>query len=290
MNTIIENENLKLEISTFGAEIQKIESKKNKQNYLFNGDKNFWGRRSPVLFPFVGALKNKEYHYNGNTYQMGQHGFARDMEFELIENTQNSAWYELNATAETVLKYPFKFNLKIGYELQDNKITVKWKVENKDAKKMYFSIGAHPAFLVPVEERENCYLKFDNTTDLINTGLENGLANKNNDINGKIKTENGYLKLVNDLFQHDALILENNQVKVVSLCTPDKKEFVTVRFDSPLVGIWSPYKENCPFVCIEPWYGRCDSKDFDGTLEEREWQQVLESKEIFETKYEIIIK
>ena len=186
MNTSIENENLKLEISTFGAELQKIENKKNGKNYLWHGDKAFWGRRAPVLFPFVGALKNKEYCYHDKVYQMGQHGFARDMEFELLE------------------KYPFEFCLKIGYELQENKIKVMWKVENQGTQMMYFSIGAHPAFCVPVEQREECYLKFDTANSLANAGLENGLAPAKNEINPQINLENGYLKIVPELFKQDA--------------------------------------------------------------------------------------
>ena len=289
MNTILENEKLKLEISDFGAELQEIKLKENGRNYLWNGDSAFWGRRSPVLFPFVGALKNKEYCYNGESFSMGQHGFARDMEFELIENNEKSAWYELKSNKETRKKYPFEFSLKIGYELMENTIKVKWKVENQDKKTMYFSIGAHPAFLVPVDRREECFLKFDNPNDLTNTGLENGLANAKNLENGKIVTEKGYLKIRKDLFQYDALILENSQVRKISLCTPDKKEFITVKFDSPLVGIWSPYKEKCPFVCVEPWYGRCDSVEFDGELQDRKWQQSLAEGEIFQREYEIIV-
>ncbi len=289
MNTIIENENLKVEISTFGAELQKIEYKKNGKNYLWNGDKAFWGRRAPVLFPVVGALKNKEYSYNGKVYQMGQHGFARDMEFEFLENADNSCWYALSSNAQTLEKYPFAFCLKIGYELCENTIKVKWEVENKDKQNMYFSIGAHPAFCVPVEKRNECYLKFDTPNTLMNTGLENGLAPVKNEINSKIDLENGYLKIFPELFKQDALILENHQVQEVSLCTPDKKSYVTVKFDAPLVGIWSPYKENCPFVCIEPWYGRCDSIDFEGNLEQRKWQQELKLGEIFKAEYEILL-
>lgn len=287
MNTSIENENLKLEISTFGAELQKIENKKNGKNYLWHGDKAFWGRRAPVLFPFVGALKNKEYCYHDKVYQMGQHGFARDMEFELLEKTENGCWYVLNSNAETLEKYPFEFCLKIGYELQENKIKVMWKVENQGTQMMYFSIGAHPAFCVPVEQREECYLKFDTANSLANAGLENGLAPAKNEINPQINLENGYLKIVPELFKQDALIMENHQVQEVSLCLPDKKPYVTVKFDAPLVGIWSPDKENCPFVCIEPWYGRCDSVDFAGNLEERKWQQKLKTGEKFEAEYEI---
>ena len=259
MNTVIENENLKLQISTFGAEIQQIINKKNNKNYLWYGDKAFWGRRAPVLFPVVGALKNKEYIYNNEKYSMGQHGFSRDMEFELIEKTNSTAIYELNSSEETLKKYPFKFSLKIKYELLKNTIKVNWKVENIDNKKMYFSIGAHPAFLVPIEKREECFVKFDSENELEMTQLKNGLANGKS----KIITENGYLKLEKDLFESDALIFENNQVKEVSLCMPNKEEYVKVKFNSPLVAIWSPYKEKCPFVCIEPWYGRCDSIDFE---------------------------
>lgn len=290
MNTILENENIKLEISNFGAEIQQIVNKKNTKNYLWNGDSKFWGRKSPILFPFVGALKNKEYSYNGKKYPMGQHGFARDMEFNLIETNGKSVWYELKDNEQTKPKYPFKFTLRVGYELEKNKVKVKWMVQNNDTKIMYFSIGAHPAFVLPVEKREECFIKFDNQNKLQNTALENGLANPNNTINGEIITENGYLKIEKDLFKHDALIFENNQIKEISLCLPDKTEFITVSFDSPLVGIWSPYKEKCPFVCIEPWYGRCDSIDFEGELKDRQWQQELKAGETFDKEYEIEIK
>lgn len=287
MNSILENENLKLKISTFGAEIQQIINKKNNKNYLWDGDKEFWGRRAPVLFPFVGAVKNKEYEYNGQLYSMGQHGFARDMEFELIQKTETTVIYELRSNEETRKKYPFEFSLKIKYELFENTIRVNWIVKNNDNKTMYFSIGAHPAFRVPVNERENCFIKFDNKSALKNTRLENGLANRNK--NEEINTNNGYLRIDKDLFKYDALIFENNQVNEVSICMPDKKEYVTVKFDSPLVGIWSPYKKDCPFICIEPWYGRCDSIDFKGDLTQREWQQNLLMGEIFQKEYDIEI-
>lgn len=289
MNDFIENEFLKVEISKFGAEMQSIFSKKGNRECLWNGDSQYWGRRSPVLFPFVGALKNKKYMYEGNEFSVGQHGFARDMIFEKISNTDTEIWYELNYNDDTLLKYPFKFCLKIGYKLEKESIKVKWIVENKDSKLMYFSIGAHPAFVFPNIKREECYIKFDSNSVLKNTGIEGGLANEQNIINGEIVTENGYLKIDNDLFKYDALILENNQVKEVSLCLPDKREFVKVKFDAPLVGIWSPYKDNCPFVCIEPWYGRCDSKDFEGNLEDRKWQQKLDMNECKKFEYEIIL-
>ena len=294
MEYILENDKLEVKISTFGAEIQSVKNKITNKNYLWDGNKEFWGRKSPVLFPFVGSLKNKEYEFNGKKYQMGQHGFARDMEFEFLSKIENIIWFQLKYNEDTLEKYPFKFLLKIGYELNGNKLKVIWNVENLDNKIMYFSIGAHPAFLVPFEEntnREEYYIKFNTNKNLINTGLENGLANKNNLNNGIIKLDDkGYLKIDKELFKYDALILENNQATEVSLCMPDKTEYVKVKFESPLFGIWSPYKENCPFVCIEPWYGRCDSIEFNGNLEQREWQNQLKPKEKYNKNYIIEFK
>lgn len=292
MNYKIENEFLEVEISTFGAELQKIVNKKLDRNYLWNGEEEFWGRRSPVLFPFVGSLKNKQYEYKGKRYSMGQHGFARDMNFEFLSQNKSSIWFVLKSSKETLEKYPFEFILKIGYELNQNEIKVMWKVENIGSEKMYFSIGAHPAFLVPIQPntlREEYFLKFDTQNNLKNTGLENGLANRENKQNGIIELDKGYLKISKELFKYDALIIEHNQTQKVSLCLPDKTEYVTLEFDSPLFGVWSPYKENVPFVCIEPWYGRCDDKNFEGTLENRLWQNELESNGEFYKEYKIIL-
>lgn len=294
MEYILENDKLEVKISTLGAEIQSVKNKITNKNYLWDGNKEFWGRKSPVLFPFVGSLKNKEYEFNGKKYQMGQHGFARDMEFEFLSKIENIIWFQLKYNDDTLEKYPFKFLLKIGYELNENKLKVIWNVENLDNKIMYFSIGAHPAFLVPFEEntnREEYYIKFNTNKNLINTGLESGLANKNNLNNRIIKLDdNGYLKIDKELFKYDALIIENNQATEVSLCMSDKTEYVKVKFESPLFGIWSPYKENCPFVCIEPWYGRCDSIEFNGNLEQREWQNQLNPNEEFNKNYIIEFK
>ena len=292
MNYILENDKLKLEISSFGAEMQSIINKATNKEYLWNGNKEFWGRRSPVLFPFVGALKDKKYIYDGKEYEMGQHGFARDMEFSFKSQTENEIWFNLASNEETIKKYPFEFSLDIGYKLIDNKINVMWKVQNTGNKDMYFSIGAHPAFLVPIndnEKRENCYIKFDTKTNLKNTGLEAGLTNKNNTVNGTINLDNGYLLIDKDLFKYDALIIENNQAHQVSLCDENQNEYLNVTFDAPLFGVWSPYKENCPFVCIEPWYGRADSKEFCGNLQDRQWQNMLKPEEVFEKSYSIEI-
>ena len=152
MRYILENDTLRVEIESFGAEIKSVKRKADGREYMWCGDPEYWGRTSPVLFPFVGAPKNKEYRYEGRTYPMGQHGFARDMEFAL---EAQSIWFVLSSTEETYAKYPFRFRLHIGYMLDENEVSVHWKVDNTDEKPMYFSIGAHPAFLCPINGEQD---------------------------------------------------------------------------------------------------------------------------------------
>ena len=170
MRYVLENETLRVEIDSYGAEIKSIQRKSDGMEYMWQADPKYWGRTSPVLFPFVGVPKNKEYSYEGKTYSMGQHGFARDMEFTcesaLTEENEtdcvhikdaNNVWFALDSNDETYEKYPFRFRLHIGYELTGNQVKVSWRVKNIDGKPMYFSIGAHPAFRCPIHGEVDKY-------------------------------------------------------------------------------------------------------------------------------------
>lgn len=276
----LDNGIISVEIANHGAELKS--AVKSGFEYMWCADEKYWARTSPVLFPFVGSLKDKCYRLNGKVYPMNQHGFARDNEFKLIQSTSNSALYIFEANKETQVKYPFDFNLFIKYTLCDSKIKVEWTVENKNDKIMSFSIGAHPAF--NLKEGEN-YFKFDTDNDILcNLIDENGLLDKN-----KVHTlkNDGYVKITPEMFDDDALIVENNQAKEVAICDSNKKPYLKVKFDAPLFGLWSPAKKNAPFVCIEPWYGRCDANDFDGELSEREYIINLNPYEKFNVFYEI---
>ena len=290
MQVILENEELRIEINRFGAELTRIYGKKNDTEYLWNADPKYWKRSSPVLFPFVGSLKNKEYRFEGKTYPMGQHGFARDMEFVIDSQSESEAWFSLTSNEETLEKYPFEFVLRVGYQLQGKELKVLWQVENPAQKEMYFSIGGHPAFMCPLKQegkQSEYYLKFDSAKPL-SYGLvnEQGLMMETEEI---LQTENGIVKITDNMFDRDALVIERRQATAVSLCTPDQKEYLTVRFDAPLFGVWSPAGKGAPFICIEPWYGRCDRATFNGSLEEREYGNTLKAQETFKTEYVILI-
>ena len=288
----ISNGILTIKVAEHGAELQSI-TKEGKE-YLWQGDAKFWGRRSPVLFPIVGRVWGDEYRHMGNTYKLGQHGFARDMDFKITYKDKDGIVYWLESTPETLGKYPFPFRIMIGYLLEGNAITVKWRVENMGALDMYFQIGAHPAFYFPgfeAETEERGFFTFDK---------KEGLTYKSPAEKGCVGTEEHTLTLNEEgmmpidihTFDCDTYIFENSQLKKVTLLDKQKKPTVSLEFDSPLVALWSPTKPHpdCPFVCIEPWYGRCDTVGFDKDFAEREWMQKLAPKEVFDVSYRIVIE
>lgn len=292
----IENSEIKISADTHGGELQSLVKKDTNQEYLWHGDAAYWGRRSPILFPIVGSLKDQCYRYEGKEYPMSQHGFARDMEFELIRNEREELWFELRANEETLEKYPFVFVLQIGYVLNGDSVKVIWRVKNEDKKTMYFSIGGHPAFLCPIQpstEQKDYYLRFS----------MDGAALQNHVSYSKINSEglrfsqghlldltDGMAKIDAHMFDEDALVFENPEFSCVELLTPEQVPYLSVTSDMSLTGIWSPAKKAAPFVCIEPWCGRCDAADFDGELKDREFGNVLGPGEGFEAAYEIRVR
>lgn len=275
----LENDVLKIAIDTHGAELSSIFSKKENKEMLWQGDPAFWGRKSPVLFPVVGKYRNCKTSYNGKEYSLGQHGFARDSEFTLIEKSENQLSFELLSNEETLTKYPFEFRLVCSFELKGREIVVGWNVENTDSKKISFSIGAHPAFYC---KKGETVLSMNGENIKYNLLNSDGLYTPE-----KYNTESDFV-LHDNVFDNDALVIENSGVTEVSLID-NRKKYLTVKFNAKIFGIWSPAKKNAPFVCIEPWFGRCDAEDFCGDITEREWSNSLEIGENWHKEYEIII-
>lgn len=289
----LENDKLKLEFNSKGAELTSIINKENGLSYLWNAG-DAWKRHSPVLFPIVGGLKDKTYRLDGQEYHMNQHGFARDMEFALKERSENSISFLLSENEGTLALFPYQFQLTIIYTLSNSVITVTWAVENTDTKEMHFSIGGHPAFTCPVQsagtadtKQTDCFLHFDEAGSLsYNLLSENGLCLPEFHT---LETEDGYVRITEDFFDKDALVLYNDRVRSVALAGPDKKDYLKVTFDAPVYGIWSAKGKHAPFVCIEPWFGRCDDDDFTGTWQERKFDNTLEAGKRFEADYNIEI-
>ena len=274
----IRNESLTLEIDAHGAEMKSLTDNRTGQEYLWCGDAAYWGRTSPILFPLVGNYREKQSCFDGKWYSLSQHGFARDMDFELVSEKGDEIWFALEDSPETLEKYPFGFRLELGYRLQGRAVEVLWKVTNKNDREMYFSIGGHPAFNCPLREGEkqtDYRIGFDTCEPLTASVLdENGTVSERTKV---LELTDGMLQITDSLFDEDALIVEHDQAHKVALYTPEGEKYLEVRFEAPLFGIWSPAGKHAPFVCIEPWYGRSDRADFGQKLEEREWGNVLKA-------------
>ncbi len=153
---------------------------------------------------------------------------------------------------------------------------------------MSFQIGAHPALYYHPGD----YFQLTKDHKAVETLCsevitEGGCVDPA--VSKKVETPDGYLLLDEHTFDDDALVLPNSQLTCVSICDKDKHPYLTVRFTSPLVGLWSPPHKNAPFVCIEPWYGRCDEVRYAGDYEHKPHIQHLGAHEVFEVKYTIIV-
>lgn len=394
----LKNTALTLNISLHGAELTSIRDSFGRE-FLWQADPAFWKRHSPVLFPIVGSLWDKYFRVNGREYEMGQHGFARDMDFRLVSEREDEMWFELKSSPETLAKYPYKFTLRIGYRLEANKIHVMWEVSGDDSQTMWFQIGAHPAFYLPrfvyggsscisgsdsgagscalgsecsvVRDSQDSGLKssaqgsvcvssdgsasgsgsagsgsdsdsgssvsgFDagscdsgldsaigsaSGSDSAGSGADSdsGCAGRGcfrlygrgaegvvplesfryikvsekqcTDISDvqELATPGGVMPLDDHTFDIGAYIIGDSQVCRVDLVSTTGLRCVSLEFDTPLVGLWAPSAKDVPFVCIEPWYGRCDRVGFTGEFSERDCVNSLSPGQVFRASYTITV-
>lgn len=285
----LRNERLALKISEHGAELQSIKDAEGKE-YLWQADERYWPRHSPLLFPIVCGLWENTYRIDGFGYHMERHGFARDMDFTLINKTAERMTFALHDSIDTHRAYPYHFNLAVTYRLEGNTIHVIWHVENTDNNEIHFQIGGHPAFNLPgVTEGEpmNGTLKFDNEET-----LERLVGNVGGCIRpGRfaLETEKGYWQFTEKSFDEDAVIIDKCQVHKVALLDKNRKPVVSVAFKAPAVGIWSPFGKNAPFVCIEPWYGLHDTVSYQGDFRQKYLMNHLQPGASFMAEYTITI-
>ena len=190
------------------------------------------------------------------------------MDFTLIDEAENELRFALESTPDTLRAYPFPFLLEIGYRLEGNKVEVLWRVKNTGDKTMHFA--------------------FDVKKDLVYRALvEKGCVG---DVVRPVPLDaDGLLPLNIHTFDIDTFILEDSQIKRVDLLDVEKRPYLSLTFTAPVVGLWSPPTKNAPFVCIEPWYGRCDRVDYTGEYKDRDWVWHLEPGELFDASYTIEI-
>lgn len=281
----IENNSLIVKAKEEGGELCSIISKQTQLEYLWQAGAA-WPKHAPVLFPVVGQLKNDTYIYNGSSYKLERHGFARTKKFELIKEEKDKMEFMLCADNETLQKFPFRFELYISYILNDKQLDIQYKVKNADNKQLLFSIGAHPAFRLPLhkhETYEDYHLEFNRLENASRYVLDNGMIGTHT----KPVVENDtLLPLSKQLFYEDALVFKNLESTQISVCSKKYTNGLHFRFEGfPFFGIWAA--KDADFICLEPWHGIADSTSHDSELEHKEGIIKLEPEKEFTCTYSI---
>lgn len=279
--------------SRLGGEI--ISFKLDGQERLHQGqecaDENgkiYWKRHAPILFPIVGKLKRNQTIINGKTYEMTQHGFARDSEFEPITKLDNFHSYVLKSNASTLIKYPYDFSLYVTYRTDGNKLSFIYKVVNESDNNMPFGIGGHPAFMIDQNDllKGEYYLEFEEEENKIHfLYLVDGLIGTEYAKN--ILVDNKIININKNSFDNDAIIMKGLTSNKISLKkkTGDKTLFTMDFTGFPYLAIWS--KPGAPFICIEPWMTTADTVNASGTFAEKSDTILLSPKQEFECKFTV---
>ncbi len=249
----IRNESIQIIISDVGAELQSI--KKDGAEYLWNGDETYWKERSPLLFPYVGRFTEGKYLLEGKEYEMNIHGFARKLPYHVICKEEDRITFELRDNEATRGMYPYAFILQVSYELQGQEIAVTYRVSNCSKETMYFGIGGHPGFRVPLEEGlefDDYYLEFGGVARPERIGHTPACFLSG--VNTEFPLEDGKrLRLSHNMFDDDAIVLQN-MADEVTLKSDKGTRQVSVSYPNmPYLGIWHAPKTQAPYVCIEPW-------------------------------------
>ena len=267
--------------------MQTVFSKDSQLDYLWSGDPAFWGKKSPVLFPIVGGLKNNTYQYHGKNYQLNRHGFAREMEFTVSAKSSDSISFTLNANQQTLEHFPFIFRFTITYSLHKQILSCNYQVTNIDIQPMFFSVGAHPAFKVPLVNEtafEDYYLLFGSNENEGQWPLSPEGLILSNPI--PFFEDTNRIDLVKNLFYGDALVFKQLKSNSISLLnTKNKHGFKFEYKDFPYLGIWSA--KDADFVCIEPWCGIADSVNASGEINKKEGINLLTPGELMSRTWSV---
>ena len=272
---------LTAQIKETGAELHSLRVEATGEELVWQGDPAVWKGQAPLLFPIVGALRDGRYRWRGAAYELGRHGFARQSVFRMVSASPEEAVLALSDSAATRVCYPFAFTLTAAYRLRDEGLEIVYTVENPGAEPLPFSIGAHPGFCCRLGDT----LRFEHAEK-----LETRLLDADGTLTHTvvpIAMEGDRLPITAELFARDALIFEHPRSHEATI---EKRggANVTVRWgDAPLLGVWA--KPGAPYVCVEPWYGRCDDEDASGELAEKPFLRWLEPRQRFVFSFQVII-
>lgn len=285
MGHSLHNDQLTVTFSEVGGELSSIKDR-NGLEYLWQADATYWGGQAPVLFPICGSLRQGQAHLTleGQTYQlaMPRHGVVRKRRFEPENISQTEIAFSFTSDEKTYAAYPFHFKLTTCYKLEGSKISTSYEVTNRDTKPLPFCIGGHPAFNCPLlegETFEDYYLAFDQPEPgtIPRTLVETGLIDPSD--RRPFLAGGQRLDLTYDLFEEDALVLEQLVSRKVSLKSDKHNKAIHFSFDDfPNLLLWTSANQG-PFIALEPWCGLSTCTDESDDFLEKRQLQILEAGE-----------
>ena len=283
---ILQNEWLRVAIAPAGAELQSLQHKTTGIEHMWNGDAAYWAKRSPVLFPIVGTLKEDTYYFQQQAYKLPRHGFAREKVFAAQQLSETEALFSLGHDDGTLAVFPFEFLLQIRYRLQENSLTCGYEISNPGTTDLLFSIGAHPAFALPFtpnSQYDDHYLQFNKPEELQRCKLVDGLLST---VTEPLPTPGNRLPLHASLFYEDAIVLKNLQSNTITLASDKHAHGIHFHFNQfSFFGIWAA--KDAPFICLEPWCGIADNTGHKQQFEEKEGIEKLEPAGRFERQWRV---
>jgi galactose mutarotase-like enzyme len=290
MNYTIENAKVRVEFSDKGGEMQSLVNKASGREYLWQGNPEFWAGRAYNLFPICGRLTDGIYTYKGKTYEMNLHGFVRNSMMQVNKKSDTEIAFTLVSDDEIKKQYPFDFTYTVTYILEDTRVKTVYDIVNNGSETMYFAVGGHPGFNVPINDGEcyeDYYLEFDTVeqmewlkmTPLFYTGKNDPYPMKD----GRI------IELTHDLFSEDARFF-TNMSKAVTLKNVKSDSFVRLEYPKMInLGIWHKPQTKAPYICIEPW---SSVPSYDGKVDDLETKNQMESLpagEAYQGGFDIVI-
>ncbi len=284
----IRNQHIRLQASCLGAEIQSLTRINDGYEYIWQADPAFWGKHSPLLFPITGRMWNDRTEFGGKEYHIPKHGFMNRRSFNLAGHDENSLRYVYASTDDDAQFFPFEFQLEITYTIIDNKVEVGFHVENCGFETMPFQIGGHPGFNLPdynADDNVHGYLSFDGIPESLLRAGEQGCTEPDRIVMPML--EESLLPIEADLFAHDALIFDQNQVQGVTLHDKNRKPIVRLYGTAPCMLVWQSDKPGTSFICFEPWYGLCDPQHFYGPFVQRPYVNTVIPGKIWHGGYTI---
>ena len=291
MNYTIKNKYMTVIISSLGGELQSIKNAEGTE-FLWQGDALYWQGKAPNLFPYIARLTNGTYSLQGKMYHMDIHGFVKDLELKAVKKSDESISFSLTENPFTKEVYPYHFEFCIHYTLDKNSLIINYEVTNNDSKTMYFGIGGHPGFNVPLEKGlkfSDYYLEFSkqHSPNIVGMSSENFVTGVNTPF---ILKEDRYLEMKHEMFDKDAIVLENMDTQV-TLKSDKGGNAVTLSYPHmKYLGLWHVPKTKAPYICIEPWSSLPSRQDIVEEFEKQSDLIFLPSGEPYNNPWVITIE